>query len=396
MPSRHYRELDGLRGLACLMVVLDHCIVSAIPPGAVPGTTRLAEWLIGGVDLFFVLSGFLIGGILLDHKGAVNYFRVFWTRRVGRIMPVYYLLMLSFFLMLAIKPWLGLPWLDTFLFRDVMPPWTYPLFVQNFAQAIDGTDGGARWVASTWSLAIEEQFYLLLPPLVYLLPRRAVTALAATCIVVALLVRAYAWQASGSWFTGYFLLPGRMDALMFGVLGAVALRNPAALEWLGRHRRSLDGAALLAVAALSSNVLANAGSVLPSNLSFVVRSTDFTLKAALFFFMIMRIFLVDAGSVYRRLLSSWALVALGAISYPLYMYHPAINGLLHGMAFARAPEITDLRHGLVALAVIGVSIVLAWASTRFFELPIRRRAHRVRYQDAPASMAAAGLAASAD
>ncbi len=395
MPSRHYRELDGLRGVACLMVVLDHCIVSVTPPGAIPGLYRLSDWLLGGVDLFFVLSGFLIGGILLDHKGATNYFRVFWTRRVGRIMPVYYLLMLSFFAMLAIKPWLGAPWLDASLFRDVMPPWTYPLFVQNFAQALDGTDGGARWVASTWSLAIEEQFYLLLPPLVYLLSRRSITALAVTCIVVALMVRAYAWKTTGSWFTGYFLLPGRMDALMFGVLGAVALRNAAAMRALRRHRPLLDGLALLAVAALSTNLLTHIGAALPAALSFVVRSMDFTLKAALFFAMIMRVFLVEAGSAYRRVLSSWAVVAFGAISYPLYMYHPAINGLLHGMAFARAPEITDARHLLVALAVIGVSVVLAWVSTRFFERPIRRLAHRVGYRRAPATVtAASGLARS--
>ena len=394
MPERHYRELDGLRGLACLAVVLDHCVVSVIPSGTIPGLYRLSDWLLGGVDLFFVLSGFLIGGILLDNKGAGNYFRVFWTRRVGRIMPVYYLLMLSFFVVLAIKPWLGAPWLDDFLFKNVMPLWTYPLFVQNFAQAIDGGSGGARWVASTWSLAIEEQFYLLLPPLIYLLSRRSITALAVGCIVVALVVRTCAWQASGSWFTGYFLLPGRMDALMFGVLGAVTLRDADAMGRLQRHRRAFDALALVAVLVLSTNVLAYVGAHLVPVLSLAVQSLDFTFKAALFFYMIMRIFLVATGSVYRRMLSSWLLVALGAISYPLYMYHPAINGLLHGMAFAHEPEITDVRHALVALAVIAVSVVLAWVSTRYFEMPIRRLAHRARYRDArPGIAPASGIAA---
>ncbi len=385
MQGRHYRELDGLRGIACLAVLLDHCVVSVIPPGALPGLYRLSAWLLGGVDLFFVLSGFLIGGILLDHKGAANYFRVFWIRRIGRIMPVYYLLMLSFFVMLAIKPWLGAPWLDTFLFKDTMPVWTYPLFVQNFAQALDGGDGGARWVASTWSLAIEEQFYLLLPPLIYLLRRRSVTALAVACIVAALLVRAFAWRVSGSWFTGYFLLPGRMDALMFGVLAALAVRHVATMRVLRRRRRLLDVAALLVVAALSSNVLAYVGGHTTPALSLLIQSTDFTLKAALFCTMIVRVFLVDAGSLYRRALASGPLVGLGFVSYPLYMYHPAINGLLHGWAFGRAPEITDARHVAVALAVVALSIALAWVSTHFLELPIRRLAHRVAYRPAPAA-----------
>jgi peptidoglycan/LPS O-acetylase OafA/YrhL len=158
-----------MRGIACLAVLLDHCIFSNIPAGSFPGLYRLSGWLISGVDLFFVLSGFLIGGILLDHKNTTNYFRVFWTRRVGRIMPVYYLLLATFFTVLLIRPWLPAPWLDAFLLKDMMPVWTYPLFVQNIAQALDGGDGGARWVASTWSLGIEEQFYLLLPPLIYIL-----------------------------------------------------------------------------------------------------------------------------------------------------------------------------------------------------------------------------------
>jgi len=389
MQDRRYLELDGLRGIACLAVVLDHCVTSALPPGLIPGIYRLSEWLIGGVDLFFVLSGFLIGGILLDHRNSSNYFKVFWIRRVSRIMPVYYLLMLTFFAMLLVKPWLGAPWLDLFLFKDMMPLWTYPLFVQNFAQAFHGGDGGARWVASTWSLAIEEQFYLLLPPLVYLLSRRKVTVLAVGCIALALLVRALVWRATGSWFTGYFLLPGRMDALMFGVLGALAVRRPAAMQLLGRRRRLLDGMALLAAVLLSANAPAHLAGSGSSLFSFAVRSLDFTLKASLFCYMILRIFLVPAASRYRKALASPLLVFAGTISYALYMYHPAINGLLHGMFFASEPRITDLAHLTVAIAVIGLSVMLAWASTSFFELPIRRLAHRVKYRASSADMPAA-------
>ena len=159
--SERVSELDGVRGIACLLVIADHVIVSGLPHGILPG--RIVPWLIGGVDLFFVLSGFLIGGILLDNRSATNYFRAFWIRRIARIWPVYYLLVFSFFAVVVARPMLPWPWLDRFLLKDAMPLWTYPTFLQNFAQGASGLDGGARWVASTWSLAIEEQFYLLLP-----------------------------------------------------------------------------------------------------------------------------------------------------------------------------------------------------------------------------------------
>lgn len=365
------------------MVLLDHVVVSGLPWDRIPGMYRLAQWLIGGVDLFFVLSGFLIGGILIDNKDAANYFRVFWARRAGRIMPVYYLLIATFFVMVLVKPYLNAPWLDAFLFKNPMPLWTYPLFVQNFAQAIDGGDGGARWVASTWSLAIEEQFYLVLPPLVYVMSRRSVTGFAAACVAAALLARGELWRTTGSWFTGYFLLPGRMDALAFGLLGALAIRNPTVLAVLARFRSALDAAAILIIMFLTTKSLESLGGALHGAASFVVLSLDFTLRAALFAYAIVRVYLSDKASWYRRALSVKALVFTGAISYALYMYHPAINGLLHGLVFGDEPRVDDLKHGLVAMFVIALSVLLAWLSTRYFERPFRVLSHRVSYRRDP-------------
>lgn len=374
-----YRELDGIRGLACLIVLFDHVIVSSIPSEFMrfPGAWRLTQWLVGGVDLFFVLSGFLIGGILLDHKRATNYFRVFWVRRIGRIMPVYYLLFASFCLVLLIRPWLDAPWLDQFLLNKPMPVWTYALFVQNFAQSIDGGDGGARWVASTWSLAIEEQFYLVLPLLVFALDRRKLLVVALACIPVAAMVRGYTWQSTGSMFTGYFLLPGRMDGLMCGVLAALAVRHAPTLAVCKRYRLLLDIAALGVLVALNSSLIG--GSTRSG--SFVVMASDFTFRSVLFAYMILRVFLVPEASIFRRLLSARVLVFFGVISYALYMYHPAINGLLFGIFYERAPILGSSGQAAVAVAVIAVSIALAWLSTWYFEMPIRRMAGRVRYRE---------------
>lgn len=379
MHIARLRELDGIRGVACLLVLLDHVIVSELPSDW-PGLHRLAPWLIGGVDLFFVLSGFLIGGILIDSKSSSNYFKVFWIRRFARIMPVYYLLMITFFLVLFVKPYLNAPWLDLFLFKNIMPLWTYPFFVQNFAQSFDGGTGGARWVASTWSLAIEEQFYLLLPLLIYVLSRRWITAVAALCMVAALIVRAHLWQATGNDMHAYFLLPGRMDSLAAGLLGALSVRSADAVRWLQRYRRILDVAAAATVVLLSVKALEFLGNRIPDTLSYLVRSSDFTLRSVLFTYAIMRVFLVTEKSFYRRLLSTPLLVFTGTISYALYMYHPAINGLLHGLLFANAPAINSFPQLLVAFAVIAVSVGLAWLSTIYFEFPIRRWSHRMTYK----------------
>ncbi len=374
-----HRELDGIRGVACLIVLFDHLIISILSSrfSEFPGAWRLSQWLVGGVDLFFVLSGFLIGGILLDHKRATNYFRVFWIRRIGRIMPVYYLLFASFCVVLLIRPWIDAPWLDQFLLKNPMPVWTYAVFLQNFAQSIDGGDGGARWVASTWSLAIEEQFYLLLPLLVFILNRRRLVVLALLCIPVAALVRGYTWQATGSMFTGYFLLPGRMDALMCGLLAALALRHAPTFAVCRRYRLVLDVAALGVFVMLNSSLVGGS----TNSGSFVIMASDFTFRSVLFAYLILRVFLVPETSIYRRFLSGRALVFFGTISYALYMYHPAINGLLFGIIYGGVPVLGSFGEAMVVALVIAVSIGLAWLSTRYFEMPIRRLAGRVAYRE---------------
>ena len=97
LPKKHVPELDGIRGWACLSVLIAHCLTGIMNWPAHPIAMDFADrtmWLfLGGVDLFFVLSGFLIGGILIDQKGQPHYFRRFWIRRIARIFPVAYVLL---------------------------------------------------------------------------------------------------------------------------------------------------------------------------------------------------------------------------------------------------------------------------------------------------------------
>src|SRR5919199_1508083 len=203
--SRRYPELDGLRGIAILMVVAYHY--------------ELAPFL-SGVDLFFVLSGFLLGGILLEKKEAPNYFKAFYVRRICRIFPLYFLCLLVFLILLPVT----LGWLfgDSIgmLAGDSLPLWSYFTFTHNFAMAQLG-GWGTLWLAHTWSLAVEEQFYLILPLLICSFSRERLPYLLVGLILAAPLWRAflYNFHPYGG-LASYVLLPCRADSLLVGVLCA--------------------------------------------------------------------------------------------------------------------------------------------------------------------------------
>ena len=171
-----------MRGIAILLVVVWHYV--GAPLQAVPGPVALAgfrslrlAW--SGVDLFFVLSGFLIGGILLDQRASPGYFKAFYARRFCRIFPVYFLWLGLFFALLALAPGFTSSPAFRHLFDKPLPAWSYATFTQNLVIARWETFG-PDWLAITWSLAIEEQFYLLLPLMVRFLLRNGCRSSAAS------------------------------------------------------------------------------------------------------------------------------------------------------------------------------------------------------------------------
>ena len=156
--------------------------------------------LLSGVDLFFVLSGFLIGGILLDSKTQPHYFRTFWIKRVARIFPVAYLVLATYATALFITAQFGITRFDNWLLAQYRPPlWTFATFTQSLPIALHGF-GGPRWMAMTWSLAIEEQFYLFFPFAVYFLPRRWLVAVVLAGLVVAPILREVFLHLFSDWY----------------------------------------------------------------------------------------------------------------------------------------------------------------------------------------------------
>ncbi|NEJ46618.1 acyltransferase [Rhizobium leguminosarum] len=367
MAGKHLPELDGIRGAAVLMVVLLHTLFGIMAPGFQYQIPKPLFGLIfrgaGGVDLFFVLSGFLIGGILVDHRSADNYFKVFWIRRAARILPVYLLLMVTYVFASHIGQTVEAPWFHAFLMVDQLPIWSYLTFTQNYFMAFENT-GGARWVGITWSLAVEEQFYLIFPFVVFFLPKKSIMKIALAILILAPILRSYLW-ARYSFYVGYFPTPARADGLMFGVVAAYLIRSPK-LQWFADRRVLLDILAGVAIVTLMWGV------------QWVGESGAYSLRSALFAYAIVRIFITDG--VYRKILRSRFMVFMGLISYSFYMYHQAINGLFHGYFLSQVPRVETWSGVAVGVSVLLVSGALATLSTRYFEKPFRDLGKRFKYR----------------
>lgn len=234
--------LDGVRGLAILLVLFMHCLYIAPLVGMDMGAhtyARIAMLGWSGVDVFFVLSGFLITGILVRGKGqpAGPYFRNFYMRRSLRIFPLYYLVICLLLYVLPNRP----P-------ATGAEQMSYLLYYQNIRFACFGEQvfDPARLI--TWSLAIEEQFYLVWPAIVWFTSERILRRVCLVMIAIAIALR-FVLITSG--FEGtHFLTPCRMDALAVGALLSL-LPKPRA--WLGPAATVLGVGGLIAAAYVTGN-----------------------------------------------------------------------------------------------------------------------------------------------
>ncbi|HEU4643633.1 MAG TPA: acyltransferase [Gemmatimonadaceae bacterium] len=243
-PAReHVPALDGIRGLAILVVMGFHFglqMPEHTPLEHVVGRVLGAGWY--GVDLFFVLSGLLITSLLLDAKGGPGYYRAFYGRRALRIFPLYYGF-LAAYLFLVVRH--GASGDDHYLWQKQWWWWSY---LDNWWIALVRRTEPPNylWVGPFWSLAVEEQFYLLWPTLVLLLSRRKLALLCAAIIVGAPLFRFWLRAHHAADVTAYALTPARLDALAVGSLLAVVLRDPGLARW-GRRIALTTGVAAAAV-----------------------------------------------------------------------------------------------------------------------------------------------------
>jgi peptidoglycan/LPS O-acetylase OafA/YrhL len=335
MPaSDRVQELDGVRGIAILLVLIFHLFSSSVTQ-AVPARSLLAgpidlAWC--GVDLFFVLSGFLITGVLLDTKGAQNYFRAFYWRRALRILPLYYLVLAAYLLLQALKWWrgpAGRAW-PALLGTEQIYYWFY---LSNWRTAFAPLRFPA--ISHFWSLAIEEQFYIVWPAVVLFCTRRQLVAVCCCAIAGCCVLRNLPlFQHLNLSYTGflYGLTPFRIDTLLFGAGCALIARDA---HWSECARRYLWAALAGGCAGLLWVVLA-AG----STSAFTPEMTGFgyTVLGLIFASLITFAQLYSgANRLVPAILRNRVLRSFGKYSYCMYLIHvfiirlPLLNcGILFG------------------------------------------------------------------
>jgi peptidoglycan/LPS O-acetylase OafA/YrhL len=364
----HILPLDGLRGVAILMVMFFHQVDLLARQVADQGGPLLdvayvrvsrAGWV--GVDLFFVLSGFLITGILLDTKSRPRYFRNFYIRRTLRIFPLYYAVLLGLVVLLPMLPHSGTGPLARAIaeYAEVRPHqlwfWTY---ASNFYFALHGWAGhGIPDVL--WSLAIEEQFYLVWPLLVLWCSRRQLVRACAAVIVGALLVRCVLVACGVNPIAIYVLTPSRMDALAVGGLLAAVSR--------------VDGKGLAALARSARIVLALAGAALAgvfvargrfSEYDPIIQTGGLTVIALFFGALLVRAVTASDGSWMHRACTSTALRMFGQYAYALYLFHLSVQSVVK--AFLRPDMLPRIAgSGMVGQAVFQVVVTAATLACAF-------------------------------
>jgi peptidoglycan/LPS O-acetylase OafA/YrhL len=365
--------LDGLRGIAIILVMLHHFTYYRPTAGLdlAIGSVLFFGW--SGVDLFFVLSGFLITGILLDTRGSRRYFTTFYARRTLRIFPLYYLVL---FLALVVLP--QFPALHTVVAGpiDVPPQWPYWFYLTNFAIADRGWVHG--WVDVAWSLAIEEHFYLVWPLLVWLCPPRLLALLCVVIIVAEPIARidARAVNVAAS-LSVYVLTWFRLDGLAIGALLALAQRR-GVLPLLDRW------APIVVIAGVAGII---ACTILGGHTWWWNRRMQqygYSLIAITAGAMLVSAVNRPADSLWPRMLSAGWLRAFGKYSYGLYLLHLPVMRIVREYVF-NPQEYETLGMGpwnaqvLFYGAATAPAFALAWLSWRLFEAPILRLKARFPY-----------------
>ena len=306
---RRIPQLDAVRGLA-ILVVMFHNISPKYPLFHSDQLFR-DGWM--GVDLFFVLSGLLITGILLDTKQSAGYFKNFYVRRCLRIWPLYYSLL--FFMFVVVR------FLNSSEYHLVVqtssPWWAFPLFLQNFLLAISTNAAGPLGV--TWSLAIEEQFYLVWPLVVRFSSITQLRQLAIAEICLSPMLRYYLWLHHVDLYTNIFC---RLDGLMAGALLALLIRSDNFVP-----SKLLQRAWILLLIAAPLAFLTEAFHARWIVFSFTALASAAFVYVAMF----------SERKWLQRIMTNQFLVYTGTISYGLYLLHKIPFGMVQVLHLDRRP-----------------------------------------------------------
>ena len=358
-----YPALDGLRALALLMVFLQHYLAQ--------------PWGFTGVDVFFVLSGFLITGILWDSRSDTYRVRNFYVRRTLRIFPLYYGVMLA---VLVSQPLFHWQWNWKWL--------VWPAYIGNFARFVHpylvgdpmqrladfqikgtlGTRQTTLFLGHFWSLCVEEQFYLIWPWFVfYIRSRRVLLWICASSVFVCLALRLWGSAVLPGWMLDnevlYRATPFRLDALLFGGFLALMLRGPSR-EALLRYVRMI--APFVAVAFLAWVVFSSYGHIWGTHYVYPAWKFTWGLTAVDILAGIAILLAIQPGTVVYRIFRVKPLRWVGRISYGAYVFHDIPHLLYSRFGYGLYPKHAGIAVSAVALVS---TLAIAHISFRFFESP---------------------------
>jgi peptidoglycan/LPS O-acetylase OafA/YrhL len=367
----YFPELDGLRFVAFMMVYLFH---GGVPPEIVARllgggfANSLRENGGYGVQLFFILSGYLITALLLREEARYGRIALlaFWVRRILRIWPLYYLIIvIGFGLLPAIDGHLGTPGYRQTLRIHLLP---FLAFLGNWSMALVAPIA-YDWLSVLWSVCVEEQFYLLVPLLVAFVPSRVRKPVVILLILGSIAVRAECARRSGSQLLIVFNTFAQFDTLASGVLLALVLGwnrdRPVLTRWL----RYLQWPLYVIFGWVLSQPHLGHGTPWHRTWDFV-----WVWLCGLGIVVVA----VWGNGWLRAVLSYPRMVWLGKISYGLYMYHE-IALWVRDRASAWLPWVPN-REQLVSIGTLALVIALAAASYYGYErrfLELKRRWTRV-------------------
>ncbi len=342
--------LDGVRGLAALLVVICH-FYCAIP---IP-TNRIAKalyditnWGITGVDLFFVLSGFLITGILLVMKDSPRAWVNFYMRRVLRIFPLYYgvLIFLSVMTIVITKN-----------FSSISNTWWFWVYGQNIPAAFFPDLNTQLPAGHLWSLAVEEHFYFVWPMIVLTLDKKKLTRILVVIIGLAIVCRMLWWQRFG--FGIYYFTLCRMDALAIGSLIAIYWQDEISVRKMVRMSKFFFLFTLIALLPMRA--------VLTGKNLAIIQYVKYTLIAAAYGAGMILILTNSVPSLVGKFFNAGWLRNFGKYSYAIYIFHPfcikAFSNIIGGLQSVKSFLFAQFLMVVAIFFIYG----LAWCSWHFYE-----------------------------
>lgn len=345
----HMPVLDGVRGLAVLLVIIFHFYSVGF------------GWL--GVDLFFVLSGFLITGILIDSREKKNFFKNFYARRTLRIFPLYYFSLIAFYIVTSS----GIVEHKDPVFFKENSAW-YFLYIQNWLYAIKGWPRD-HVLNHFWSLAIEEQFYLFWPLVVYFIPLKRLLTACISLIILSISMRYITWYAGATENPVQFVATFcRLDGLAIGAVIAVLIRQ--------RQEILLKLCKWLFAITIPLIIILYAFAQTMKYDNYYYETIGFTIFDLFWGAVLISCFLPQFGFT-RSIFNMQWLTWLGKYSYGIYVYHWIIYQLSWPWfrSMAGDPLISDVRYTYGTICLVA-TLIVSVLSYRFLELPLLKLKNR--------------------